>query len=40
MLQTYWKVLVGNPQGKRPLGRLRYRGKNIKLDLKEIGYES
>jgi len=32
-------VLVGKPEGKRPLGRPRLRwGSNIKLDLQEIGY--
>jgi hypothetical protein len=29
--------LVGKPEGKRPLGRHRYKWKyNIKMDLKEI----
>jgi hypothetical protein len=32
------KVLVGKPEGKRPLRRLRRRWEdNIKLDLLEIG---
>jgi transcription termination factor 2 len=32
------KVLVGKPEGKRPLGRPRRRWKdNIKLDLQEVG---
>jgi hypothetical protein len=31
-------VLVGRPEGKRPLGRPRSRWKdNIKMDLREIG---
>jgi hypothetical protein len=31
-------VLVGKPEGKRPLGRPRCRWvDNIKLDLREIG---
>jgi hypothetical protein len=31
-----YKILVGNPERKRPLGRLRHRWKNnIKMDLKE-----
>ena len=31
-------VLVGRPEGKRPLGRPRRRwGDNIKMDLKEVG---
>ena len=30
-------VLVGNPEGKRPLGRPRRRWKdNIKMDLQEV----
>jgi hypothetical protein len=32
------KVLVGKPEGKRPLGRPTSRGEgNINMDLKEIG---
>jgi len=32
------RVLVGQPEGKRPLGRLRRRWKdNIKLDVREVG---
>ena len=32
------KVLVGKPEGKRPLGRPRRRwGYNIKMDLEEVG---
>ena len=34
------KVLVGKPERKRPLGRPRRRWEdNIKMDLKEIGWE-
>jgi hypothetical protein len=33
-----YRVLVGKPEGKRPLGRLRRRWEdNIKMDLREIG---
>jgi hypothetical protein len=33
-----YKVLVGNPEGKRPLGRPRRRWEyGIRMDLKEIG---
>jgi hypothetical protein len=33
-----YRVLVGKPEGKKPLGRLRYRWKdNIKMDLQEVG---
>ena len=32
------KVLVGKPEGKRPLGRPRRRwDDNIKMDLQEVG---
>jgi hypothetical protein len=32
------RVLVGKPEGKRPLGRLRRRWEdNIKMDLWEVG---
>jgi hypothetical protein len=33
-----YRVLVGKPEGKRPLGRPRHRREdNIKMDLKEVG---
>jgi len=33
-----YKVLVGNPEGMRPLGRPRHRWEgNIKMDLQEVG---
>ncbi|KAJ4433819.1 hypothetical protein ANN_16131 [Periplaneta americana] len=33
-------VLVGRPEGKRPLGRSRHRWENnIKMDLREVGYD-
>ena len=32
------RLLVGKPEGKRPLGRLSYRWEdNIKMDLEEVG---
>jgi hypothetical protein len=34
------KVLLGKPEGKRPLGRSRRRWEDgIRMDLKEIGLE-
>jgi hypothetical protein len=34
-----YTVLVGKPEGKRPLGRPRRRLEdNIKMDLREIGW--
>jgi hypothetical protein len=33
-----YRVLVGKPEGKRPLGRLRRRwDDNIRMDLQEVG---
>jgi hypothetical protein len=33
-----YRILAGNPEGKRPLGRPRRRWvDNIKMDLREIG---
>jgi len=32
------RILVGKPEGKRPLGRTRRRWEdNIKMDLREVG---
>ena len=34
-----YRVLVGKPEGRRPLGRTRRRWvNNIKMDLQEVGY--
>jgi hypothetical protein len=34
-----YKILVGKPEGKRPLGRPRRRWvDNIKMDLGEMGW--
>jgi hypothetical protein len=36
--RNVYKVLVGNPEGKRPLRRPRCRwGDRIRMDLREIG---
>jgi len=33
-----YRVLVGKPEGKRPLGRRRHRWEdNIKMHLQEVG---
>jgi hypothetical protein len=33
------RILMGNPEGKRPLGRPRFRWvDNIKIDLKRMGW--
>jgi hypothetical protein len=35
-----YRVLVGRPKGKRPLGRPRHRWEdNIKMDFREIGID-
>jgi hypothetical protein len=35
-----YRILVGRPEGKRPLGRRRRRWEdNIKMDLREIGID-
>jgi hypothetical protein len=34
-----YNILVGRPEGRRPLGRPRCRWEdNIKMDLREIGF--
>ena len=36
--RSAYGVLVGKPEGKRPLGRLRLRWEdNIKMDIQEVG---
>jgi transposase len=38
--RSVYRVLVGRPKGKRPLGRPRYRWEdNIKMGLREIGID-
>jgi hypothetical protein len=35
-----YRILVGKPEGKRPLGRPRHMWMdNIKMDLREIGWD-
>jgi hypothetical protein len=39
--RNVYRVLMGKPEGKRPLGRLRLRWKDgIRLYLREIGWGS
>jgi hypothetical protein len=33
-----YSILVGKPEGKRPLGRPRWSVDNIKTNLREIGW--
>jgi len=36
--RSVYRVLVGKPEGNRPLGRTRRRGENnIKMTLQEVG---
>jgi hypothetical protein len=40
MLVNFIGILVGKPEGRRPLGRPRRRWEdNIKMGLSEIGFE-
>jgi hypothetical protein len=39
-MRNAYKILVGIPERKRPVGSLRHRGKdNIRMYLSEIGWE-
>jgi hypothetical protein len=39
-IRNTYRILVGKPEGKRPLGRPRLRWvHNIKMDLREIGWD-
>ena len=33
-----YRVLVGKPVGKRPLGRRRRRWEDIKIELQKVGW--
>jgi hypothetical protein len=38
-MRNAYRILVGKPEGKRPLGTPRHRSKdNIKMDLTEMGW--
>jgi hypothetical protein len=39
-MRNAYKMLVGKPEGKRPLRKLRQRWEdNIRMDLREIGWK-
>jgi hypothetical protein len=39
--RNVYKVLMGKPEGKRPLGRTRHRREDaIRMDLRETGWGS
>jgi hypothetical protein len=35
-----YTVLMGKPEGRRPLGRSRRRWEDIKMDLREVGWRA
>ena len=35
--RSAYKVLLGTPEGGRPLGRPRHRWEDIRMDLREVG---
>jgi hypothetical protein len=37
-MRNAYNILVGNPQGKRPLGKPRSRWEDIRINLSEIGW--
>jgi hypothetical protein len=37
--RSAFKVLVGKPETKKPLGRPKCRWKDIKIDLREVGWD-
>jgi hypothetical protein len=38
-MRNVYNIMVGKPEGKRPLGRSRCRWEdNIRMDLREIGW--
>jgi len=40
MMRSAYKILVGKPEGKRPLGRPRRRWEDyIRMDLREMGID-
>jgi hypothetical protein len=36
--RTVYRLLVGKPEGKSPLGRPRYKWVDIRMDLREVGW--
>jgi hypothetical protein len=39
-MKNPYKILVGEPEGKRPRGRPRHMWEdNIRMDLREVGWE-
>jgi hypothetical protein len=38
-MRNAYKILVGNPGGKRPSGRPRSRREDVNMDQRETGWE-
>jgi len=38
-MRNAYRILAGKPEGKRPFGRPRRRWENIRMDLRETGWE-
>jgi hypothetical protein len=39
-MRNSYSIVVGKPEGKRPLGRPRHRwDDNMRMDLRELGWE-
>jgi hypothetical protein len=38
-MRNAYRILIGKPEGKRPLGRPSRRWEDIRMDLREIGWE-
>jgi len=32
-----YRILVGKPEGRKPLGRPRHRWEDIKIDMQDMG---
>jgi hypothetical protein len=38
-MRNAYNILVGKPKGNRQLGRPRHRWEDIRIDIREIGWE-
>jgi hypothetical protein len=38
-MRNAYRIFVGKPEGKRPLGRPKHRLEDIRIDLRKIGWE-
>jgi hypothetical protein len=37
-MRNSYRILVGKPEGERPLGRPKSRWVDVKMDLREMGW--